>query len=429
MLRNIAVVLRGSLIAQAIGFLILPILSRLFAPEAFGAYQVFQSILAALLVLASMRFEVALLQAEAGEELRAVLRLCFIVNITVSTLVAMIVGLIGATDRPDLANSVPFSLWVFPVALLIGGTGQFLTYVVTRQGAFSVSANSKVAQGGTYAATGLAIGALSPVNSGIILADIGGRVALTGMLLGWTRWRLPDLLRPVSPQQVRRAASKYREFPLISVPGGLVNTVGAVLTPIMIYATFSAYVSGQFGLVDRALGLPLTLVLTAVSQVYMAEFATKVRDDPPAAATQFRLVARNMALLGAVPAIVLFVFGPFVFETVFGAEWALAGEFARIMAPAYWLALIAGSVNMTIMLLGRQKLQMGWEIGRLLLMLVVWTAIPLLTLSALAAVILHSAAICVTSIAFLAIAYKSLKEAPHDVPEPTVNRGGGELEL
>jgi O-antigen/teichoic acid export membrane protein len=409
MLKNIAIVLRGSVIAQAIGFLVLPILSRLFAPEAFGAYQLFQAILAILLVTASMRFEVALLRAEEGDELRAALRLCFAITFTVSSLVALLVGLILLTGWPAAATSLPFTLWLFPLALLIGGTGQFLTYFVTRESAFTVSANSKVAQGGAYAAAGLAIGAAAPVTAGIVMADLFGRFALTSMLLAWAQRQGRGLFGPVTRAQIAAVASKFREFPLISVPGGIVNTLGGVLTPMMIYATFSPYVSGQFGLVERGLTIPVALLVTAVSQVYMAGFAEAIRKPGQSTLLQFRRVVRNMALIGAPPVLILIAFGPTIFVTVFGERWLLAGEFARIMAPAFWLVLISGAVNMTIMLLGRQKLQMAWEVGRLVAMLAIWTAIPLLALSATTAVILHSLLIMATCAAFLVMAYWALK--------------------
>ena len=205
------------------------------------------------------------------------------------------------------------------------------------------------------------------------------------------------------------AASKFRDFPLISVPGGIVNTLGSVLTPMMIYATFSPYVSGQFGLVERGLSIPAALLVTAVSQVYMAGFGEALRKQEESAIAQFRKVVRNMALIGGPPALILMAFGPTIFVTAFGDSWLLAGEFARIMAPAYWLVLISGAVNMTIVLLGRQKLQMCWEVGRLAAMLGIWTAIPLLRLSETTAVALHSALTMATCAAFLVMAYWALK--------------------
>lgn len=409
MLKNIAIILRGSVIAQAIGFLVLPLLSRLFTPDAFGTFQLFQSIFSVLLVFASMRFEIALLSAENDSELRATFWLCLAVTAATTIFVAILAASIMASGWPEPAAALPFSLWLFPLALLAGGLAQLLPYVVTRESAFSVSANSKMAQSGAYAIAGVSIGALAPIISGLILADIIGRIALAAVLLGWTFRRCRALFEPAATREMLAAARKYRGFPLITVPGGIVNTLGSVLTPVMIYASFSPYVSGQFGLVERSLTIPMAMLVTAVSQVYMAGFAEAIRTPGQSALLQFHKVVRNMALIGLAPVLVIMAFGPIIFVTLFGQRWELAGEFARIMAPAYLFLLVSGAVNMTLLLLGRQKLQMAWEIGRLAAMVALWTAIPFFALSEITAVILYSIATIAFSLAFLAIAHLSLQ--------------------
>lgn len=409
MLRNIAIILRGSLIAQAIGFLILPILSRLFTPDAFGTYQLFQAISSILLVVAAMRYEVALLRAEDDVELRATFWLCLIVTLLITAAVAIVAAAVIASGWPAAVAALPFSLWLFPLALLAGGIAQVLIMIMTRESAFRVSANSKMAQSGAYALAALLIGAISPFISGLIVADIVGRIALAAFLVAWCLRRRPDLFERVGRDQILAAAGKHRAFPLVTLPGTIANSLGSVLTPMMIYAIYSPYISGQFGLVERSLTIPMAMVVTAVSQVYMAGLAEAIRTPGPSGLVQFRKVVRNLTLLGLLPMLVLMAFGPLIFQTLFGERWALAGEFARIMAPAYVLLLAAGGVNMTLLVLGRQKLQFAWEIGRLIVLGGAWIVIPVLGLSEFTAVILYTIITIVTSAAFIIMADVALR--------------------
>jgi O-antigen/teichoic acid export membrane protein len=417
MLRDIAIILRGSLVAQAIGFLILPILSRLFTPDAFGNFQLFQAISSVLLVFAAMRYEVALLRAENDRELRATFWLCLAVTVGITVAVAIVAATILGTGWPARAAALPFSILLFPLALLAGGIAQFLSYVVTRESAFSTSAHSKMAQSGVYALVALAIGAIAPITSGLILADIAGRIALAGVLLAWCFRRRRDLLEPANRNEVLASAGKYRAFPLVTLPGTIANSLGSVLTPMMIYATYSPYISGQFGLVDRSLTIPMAMVIAAVSQVYMAGLAGAIRTPGQSALLQFRRIVRNLALAGLVPACVVIAFGPVIFVTLFGHRWELAGEFARIMAPAYLFLLVSGAVNMTLLVLGRQKLQLAWELGRLGAMVVIWTVISVLHLSEFTAVTLHTVTIILCSIVFLVVAHRTVQT--HDDSEAT----------
>ena len=58
----------GTTLAQAIGILITPILTRLYAPEAFGTLALFTSITSILSVIACMRYELAIMLPESDEE-------------------------------------------------------------------------------------------------------------------------------------------------------------------------------------------------------------------------------------------------------------------------------------------------------------------------------------------------------------------------
>ena len=424
MLRNIAIILRGSLIAQAIGFLILPILSRLFTPDAFGTYQLFQSISSILLVFAAMRYEVALLRAEDDRELRATFWLCLIVTVLTSVAVAIAAAGIVISGWPGVAAALPFSIWLFPLALLAGGVAQFLILIVTRDSAFSVSANSKMAQSGAYALTALLIGAIAPIISGLIVADIVGRIVLALFLLAWCFRHRPDLFARADKARIVAAAGKYRQLPLVTLPGTIANQLGSVLTPMMIYAIYSPYISGQFGLVERSLTIPMAMVVTAVSQVYMAGLAEAVRTPGASALDQYRKVVRNLTLLGLPAMLVLMAFGPVIFQTLFGPRWGLAGEFARIMAPAYVLLLSSGGVNMTLLVVGRQKLQFAWDVGRLIVFVGIWIAIPLFHLSEITAVILYTIASLATSAAFLVMADLALRAHGRSEPAAAVPERG-----
>ena len=416
MLRNIAIILRGSIVAQAIVFLILPVLTRQFTPEDFGNFQLFQSVLSILMVFAAMRYEIALLRAENDLELRATFWLCLAVTALTSILVSIVAaGLLGSGWLAAMVT-LSFSVWLFPLALLAGGIAQFLTYVVAREAAFSVTANSKMVQSSVFASVALLIGAVAPVSSGLIVADLAGRIALAGVLLFWCFRRRPDLFEPAGKGPILAAAGKYRGLPIVALPGAVANSVGSVVTPMMIYAIYSPSISGQFALVERSLSIPLALAVTAVSQVYMAGLAEAIRTPGESALLQYRKVVRNLVLIGLPPMLVLIAFGPFIFQTLFGPNWALAGEFARILAPAYVFLLAAGGVNTALLVIGRQKLQFAWDIGRLIVLVAIWIAIPVLQLSEITAVILYTMTTIATSAAFLAMTDLALRAHGRSAP-------------
>ena len=116
---NVFRVLRGSLVAQAIGFAALPLLSRLYEPSAFGAVQAIVSVVTVLLIVSSLRLELALLSVEDNE---------------LPSLIACTFWLCGITSTAALAGVVIWSsglhygqtqigavAFVLPVMMLLAG--------------------------------------------------------------------------------------------------------------------------------------------------------------------------------------------------------------------------------------------------------------------------------------------------------------------
>lgn len=388
MLKSTLTVLRGTVVAQVLGFLALPLLTRLFTPEAFGQLQLYQASMSLLLVVAAMRFEIALLSAEDGREVASTLHLCMITNVLVTLCVVIVCLTLWFV--PGLLSDTTQSVLVWlPLGVLLGGTVQTLGYLALRQKAFAAGANAKVAQAGGYVATSVGFGMIAPLQVGLVVGDLCGRLVSILTLIAhrglfdvacFSMSRTRDLLQ---------AARRFREFPLVSVPGGLINTAGGAMTALLMYGAFDASVAGQYGLVERSLMLPVGMVAVAVSQVFTANLSAGMRDGSTDALALYRGVVRRMFVLGIGPAILVGVFSPFAFGLVFGSKWIMAGEFARLMAPLVLVSLITGAVNMALMILGWQKVQLGWELARLLATSLAWWCVVRYGLPAETAIGLH----------------------------------------
>jgi O-antigen/teichoic acid export membrane protein len=427
MLRNLAVVLRGTIIAQALGIAILPLLTRLFLPEAFGHYQVFQSILVVLVITASFRFELLILRVKEEEVARTV-RISFLLSVLLTcALTALILSLLAAGWPPQLL-SLPFTPLLFPLGLLVAGLTQTYSYKLTRDQNYRQVVRTKLVQVVAYAGVALTIGALRPTLDGIIIADICGRLASAAYVYALSRRANVKLFDFPSFAETRDFIVANRSLPMLSLPGAFLNSLGAAITPIMIYGHFSPGVSGQFGLVERSLSLPLAMVVMAISQVYMGQMSALLRAADPAAVRHFDRVVLGTAALAVLPAVLLFPFLPVLFETVFGGQWRMAGQFAQLLLPAYAFSLIFGSINQTLIAMGRYGYQLLWDCAWPLLIGLLWFFVVQFGLGPSTAVAMHSAAVSVLGVSFLLLARWLISRFFRDTalsPAPAGTNGGG----
>ena len=123
----------GTGIGQIIGIVAAPVITRLFAPEAYGVAAFFASLTAILGVLACARYKLAIVLLTKDREAANLLWLSLLFAIFFAGLSFVVIWFGGSEittwmNIPELAQY----LWVFPLALLLHGLFIALNYWNTR---------------------------------------------------------------------------------------------------------------------------------------------------------------------------------------------------------------------------------------------------------------------------------------------------------
>ena len=371
LLKDVGILIRGSVFAQVIGIFLMPVLSRIYTPEDFGAYGLFQAAMLMISVVACMRYDQAILVAANETEAFGLFRLCIVLSFVMSLLVLLaivIVKLLGL-EQPWLG---PVSLYWLSPATFLAGMALAATSLFTWLGVFRVASNARVVQSIANGCAAILVGLISPAAWGLVLADTFGRlvVILVGIKqllpsISWRAW-LSD-----SPALVRR----YINFPKVSVAGGLMNNGGSFVTRVALFTLFGAEVNGQFALADRVIALPLGLVVVAVSQVFTSQYSQLLREDPTTARLYLRSTVRYAALIGLPPLVLGIAIAPQVFPLVFGAQWAEAGKFAQLLGVMYYSSIVSGPIQTALVVSGHMGLQFFWEFLSLALFVALWLTV------------------------------------------------------
>jgi len=77
-------------------------------------------------------------------------------------------------------------------------------------------------------------------------------------------------------RRLRQLARRYRRFPLVLAPSGVLNVMGLQLPVVLIAYWYGSSVAGWMGLTQRVLSLPVMLVGTAIAQVFPASRSRRV---------------------------------------------------------------------------------------------------------------------------------------------------------
>lgn len=410
MIRDVGTLMRGTLVAQGLGLLLLPILSRLYTPASFGAFGFYQAAILLLTVIACMRYDQAILTAKDEREAVALFQLCLVVGLAMAALLLVPIALVDAAGLERALSGALSPYWLVP-GMLVSGWTLAANAALTRLGDFKGAAASKMAQAGANSAASLAVGLAVPGGGpGLVLADQLSKLAATAVAVA----RLPGGIAPlfrVDPAALVELARRFGDFPRLSVLGGLLNNGGSFLTPALVYWLYGADTAGQFALVDRTISLPLALIIVTFSQAFSSHYARLLREDARAAKPYFAALVRMAALAGLAPMLLGLVLSPYAFPLVFGAQWQEAGIFAQLLAVMYYSALVVGPVNTALIVAGRLRWQLGWEFVRLVLLVAMWVGVIGLGLGPLWALGGYAAVSVLVNFAYIWLAWTQLRRA------------------
>lgn len=380
--RNLLVLLSGTAAARAVGLLVAPLLTRLYSPDAFGILAVYAAVTAILIVMAGLRYEMAvpLPKSDSAASYALLSALGATVLLTLSIAVVSTAWgdpLSAFANVPQLGQYH----YLIPIGVFAGGCYNAMSYWLLRKHHFADLSRTKVSQGFGQAAISVGTGfLLGGAPAGLLWGQIASQAAGLSRLcrVAW-REHPGRSLKRFRRRRLSWALQRYRQFPLVATWSGVANTIGQQLPLLMFAALFSPATAGLFMLAHRLTSAPMKLIQQTVSQVF---FSTAAQSRAAGELDRISISTfRGLLRVGCPPLLMLAFIGPDVFGLLFGQEWAPAGTYVRwvalwtlstfIFSPLIWVRTI---LEMHASLLTYQVLLVG---GRALgLMAGYWLSDP-----------------------------------------------------
>ena len=353
--KNSSILMLGSASAQLIPLLTLPILTRLYEPEAIGLQALAITWATAISVIATLRLDLASVLSKTEREAERVVHATITTMLMVVPIVAMLLAFCAQFVLALIGhNDAVFWLWLLPVLSLAMSLTQLGSSIQIRHRTFGRMSLVNVINQATTQGIAIGIGAFSGWLGGMVLARVLGQMAAVATLwplgLGpyMRTWRF-------SIRGFKAVISECRQFVVFNTPYSLVSTV-ARDAPLLIFgALASAATVGFYGLARVVMYVPVSLISVSVGPVFFREAVDHIHT--PVLEQLARRLLRLGLLIPAAGFAIVVVEGPDIFVFAFGDQWRAAGEFAAVLAPAFWIALQGSWIGRVFEVTGKQRRQ------------------------------------------------------------------------
>lgn len=340
-IRNVLTVASGTAVAQAVGMVFAPFITRLYGPEAFGLQGLFVSVVSLLSIIAALGYPTAIVLPKSDADALGLAKLSITIGLSVALMTAVALVFVGA-DLLRLLNAEAIASFLFliPFAMVVSVFGSVLAQWLIRKKAYQLTARFAVLTALLLNTAKAGMGLLAPSALVLIITNVAG--SLFGTVLTFCGWKRlakerGDEQTEVAPANTfRQLAARHRDFPLLRTPQNLINAFSQNLPVLLLASYFGASASGQYTIALAVLGLPASLIGNSVMAVFYPRITEAIHNGENARSLIVRATL-GMAATGALPYLLVTVAGPFLFALFFGPEWRTAGVYAQWLAV--WLFL------------------------------------------------------------------------------------------
>lgn len=366
--RNTAVMSVAGITAHGLFLAASPILTRLFSPEDFAVLVLFTTAQALLLTCATGRVEWSVPNAQEPREAQAMIAAAFgILGMFCLALLSCAIFLPMAVL--DYATNTPISrnmLILLSFSVLFAGSGAILQSWFIAKGTLKRVSQSRIAMAACYVTMAIILGLIAANGTTLIVSFVFSHLIAASVLIRGSGALTRDIVT-LSVQDIRSVLRMFRPEILASLASSVIHVLSFYLMFLLIWWRFDAVILGWFALVFRIAMAPIGLLTASLAKGFWAEAADLAKHDP--ARLRWLYLRLNFALCGpAIACAAVTLSAPQYFGTIFGAEWAGAGDLLAGLTPMLVALIVLSSTNHFIVY-RRQHWQAWCDLTSIALML------------------------------------------------------------
>lgn len=364
--KHLLTLVSGNIVAQVITFMASPLLTRVYTPEQFGEYAIFISLVSICAVILGLSFEKCIplaINSKVAEKLT-------VICIQFASILTVILFLVYVISGWSLVETFVGStnIWVeisFCLSILCASITQSLNFWHLREQRFSSTSRAKVSQSTINVMTQLSLSTAGNWSMiGLQFGDAVGRLAsATLQLISFIKYHRVRNSWKTKPWDWYIWKRFYR-YPLYTTFSVLLNAVSLQIPVLLLGKFISTTVSGNFMLTQKMVGIPITIIGTALAQVFYSEASKYIRKEPSKVLFLYKKITRTLLLVAVIPFIVLALFAPSIFEVLFGTGWEASGDYLQILAISFLAQLVVLPISQILYITNNQLIQMAWDACR-----------------------------------------------------------------
>ena len=352
-LKSVLTLSSGVVVGQAINFLGMPVVGRIYTPAAMGDYTLITANSAIISAFVCLGMMTSFMLPKENEEARGLSKLVTASTVLLTTLVIGILWVCSGffqifhTEQTSYNVSL-LVLWMYIVFSTISN----ICYAyVNRQKLYRVMFWNPIITAAINVGVGIIFGLFGWGFLGYTAAHI---LSFVVNILHLAIHANP--FAKVSDPQYHWVPllKSYRRFPLYQMPANLISNLSSQLPVNIIESLFSAAELGLYSMAMRILALPSTLLATPINRVVFQEASARYNRGENIGEFCYKILATNIKV-AILPIMALIILGEPIFAIFLGEQWREAGYYAAILGVYQMMLFCASCLSGHFVIIGKSN--------------------------------------------------------------------------
>ena len=357
---NVFKLLTSISIAQLIPVIITPILTQYFTPEDFGVYGLYVSICSIFGIVASGKYDVAIMLPQKKEDSINILFLSFLITFLFSTFFFSILNIFDDLLF-ELTNSKFLKEYYFiiPISIFLISINQSLIVWFNRNKKYNTIANQNLLKSGSNSGSSLILG-IQSIHVGLIISHLISLIIISF-------WNIVHFMQEcntysINQKLIRRNFLKYIDFLKFSTISNLFNSLSNIGMTALIVIFFGPKIAGLYFLAEKLIAIPISFMTSSVSQVYFQQASKLFHSNKQELIKLTNQIQKNIFLVLFPFLLICSVFGENIFS-FFGDEWTEAGILVKYFAVFILFKNIYSPISHIGDILNKQKFLLAFNVS------------------------------------------------------------------
>lgn len=342
----------GTLGAQIIQVLTIPLVLKFYTPEEFGLYAVYSAVLSVMVVISTGRYEMAVMVPRSRDEARDLVVLsCMAVALFTS-----IVFWIGYIVNSIYSIPIEYQifLWSIPINIFFMGINQSFQYWFNRNNNFKIISQLRILYA-FFNAAGLLLCGYYSIQQGLILSAIVASLVNVIVIL----YLFSSNKYKISFKQMYHLMIIYKNYPLKSSVGAFLNSFSYSIESFLFPIMFGLYSTGNYFFAGRILNTIKTYTSSNIWQVFISQVTGKCNKEILNCMNKYQ---EKLMIYLTIPMFSFIIFIGCIWPIVFDQKWHDALAYFFVISGFIYSNIIVASFSL-FLLLNRPDAEMCFNLG------------------------------------------------------------------